>query len=91
VRVFGDKRSDVARSSRATREMAIYPFQMCEAFLKGLRQHLDRQGGVRIQINAVLPAGAQEEEDLELDANSMIIAQPKNHPSCVYDPTTGPF
>ena len=34
---------------------------MRAAILKGLRQHLDKQRRLKPQINAVLPAGAEEE------------------------------
>ena len=62
---------------------------MCEAVLGGLRQHLDRQGGVKPSVNAVPPGDAEAGECPEQDAEAMVLALLRDHPKDVYDVAAG--
>ena len=48
------------------KQAAIYPFAMCEAIFRGLREHLDEQGRCMPGINAAMPLqGDWDEENPE--------------------------
>jgi len=74
-------------SGKTAKEVAIYPFQLCEAILRGLRQHLDKCDRVKASINVILLEGAKDESHEQECA--LILALIKCNPGCIYDATIG--
>lgn len=74
-------------SGKTAKEAAIYPFQLCETFLRGFRQHLDKCKRLRSSINAVLLEGADDESLVQESA--VIPALLNCNPACIYESTTG--
>ena len=69
-------------SGRTARQAAKYPFEMCEAILRGLRDHVNGQGRLQPSLNAVLPRA--EAETCFEDPVLLAISD-----GDVYDATTG--